>query len=513
LNRDFSTTVANDVVNRLSVDAGSLSSATAGLADQAVASNDNITNALIADADLAVNNYQQLQNGGVTTAQSGSTLNITVDAVELASGGAVTSGSMLSVSGNVQQALAVGNRAVSDISAKATNLGTLPDTGASTALLSTQLVDLGEVLNATSWMDVSAPASMQSSGLEMSNNVSNALATFNQAINTTTVTANNIARTTDAAAFGTSSVNAGGLYSATADHALTNIQEVLDDGGAVNATATLNIANQELGTATVTGIQDSAVSMSGNSATSQATSNNAQNTLNLNATNISATGAVANVQLNAADANADTTGQVLTALSSNGGSIDTVSGSSVTLDSNTFTANARGNQAVNALNAQVGASYASDYLSGADSIVTTSSPVSASASGAFAVLNNQGNTGAIFATVTGAVRAAFDNANGSLSSLNGSVVSVSGNTFASNAIGNFAQNTISASARPGGTAPMSMTSMQNNSGAITASSSGVTMGVTLASGLTNGSSSLIGGNSITSSATGNSVRNRIVRGN
>jgi hypothetical protein len=41
----------------------------------------------------------------------------------------------------------------------------------------------------------------------------------------------------------------------------------------------------------------------------------------------------------------------------------------------------------------------------------------------------------------------------------------------------------------------------------------VIMGVTLASGLTNGSSSLIGGNSITSSATGNSVRNRIVRGN
>jgi hypothetical protein len=272
--------------------------------------------------------------------------------------------------------------------------------------------------------------------------------------------------------------------------------------------------NQELGTATVTGIQDSSVSMSGNSATSQAMSNIAQNTLNLNAlANISATGALNNAQFNLADANANTTGQVTTALTSNGIGIDTVSGSSVMLNSNTFTASARGNEASNALNVQVGASYASDFLSGSQALVNVTSPTAARATGAYVVLNNQENGGAINATVTGSVGAAFDNADSALASLNGSTVSVSGNTFTANAVGNFAMNSISASVRPGGTAPMAITNVQDNFGSITATASNVTMGVTLASGLASGSTSTIGGNSIRSSAIGNSVSSRIVSGN
>lgn len=511
-NLDFATTVANDAVNRLSVNAGDLDTATVNPTNLLPIAVLRVNDDLEADADHAINNYQLLQNTGSTSAEAAVTLGITVDPNELASGGAVTSDSSLSVSGNEQQALAMGNRATSSLSATATNLGDIDgDPGASTALASLQTVEANETLASTSWMDVSAPASMQSSSLELSKNVTNAIATFNQAINTTSVTGTNVATTTAGPNQGNAEFLGGAsVPRSRADHALMNSQSV-GANSSVTAEASLNLYNQELGASTVTGIQNSSIMMSDNSANAQATSNVAENTMNLTAlSNISATGAVTNSQDNGASVTATTFGAVNLGLEGNGVGVDTMASSSAALDSNSFSAGARGNNALNALNIDVGSNY-SGGVSGASTQATPDSGT-ASAVASYAVLNRQSNTADISATVQGSVQASFGL--GSAATLDSSTMSASGNTYMASAFGNVAQNTMTASARPGGTMPMAMTNSQNNSGDVTATANGVSIGVGVSANgnPVSGSSVGISGNTIRASSVGNSVTTRMSSG-
>jgi hypothetical protein len=515
--------VANNAANLVSVNATTLS-ASAGLPSGNVTSGGHVitpggnvttTPTVTALADYAVSN-NQAATGDVTASTYGS------DSITASAIGPNISGSALSVSNNSQAATAEANLAGTTLDVTATN------SGATGALVSYQTSTGNVTANSgdaslvtppdsgeaslkvlTVGQTVMAPGAITDSSLTMSGNTNSALAVMNDATNTVTASGANLltantSQTNATAAITQATSSAPGSAVANADYSLTN-QQTAGTGLAVTATATTQVLNSDSATQTTTGLIDSSAALDDNTTSAKAYSNRADNTLTLSGANVTATGAVANSQSNAAAVNADVASTVLFSLNGtpgDGSSAPAASGSSISVSGNSAQAQGVGNQATNALNATPSANY------GAQGGSQSSSAAGASAS--YAVLNDQSNSGAVSAAGTGSYMVALNATPAGSSPVSGSTITVQNNSLNVGAYGNSAANSVTLTALNSGGATAALDSVQTNTGSINATATNVSFGVTIGSPGAVGSSISVANNSITAHAVGNAVSNAVV---
>lgn len=308
--------------------------------------------------------------------------------------------------------------------------------------------------------------------------------------------------------------------------------------GSVDSSATLNALSLDGSTGLVQLLGDvvaSNLKLNDNFTQSSAAANRATNNLSLSAdTSLEATGTVANIQGSSA---AVTSIALMQGGIVNAGDLPATPGgtfpyglgaaelrlSSVEVDNNATQAVARGNTATNLLNASSAAGIATgttfteaSAVIGQAYTTTSGSPVTIDDGGIlaradYAMLNAQTNTGPVTARVDGSFGGVLNSGAVDRSSL-----SVSGNSLAADAIGNYAGNTINVAAGTPNSTPMaSIASAQINAGNVTATAVGgsTTFGQFAGSGALVGSlarsSVNVTGNSVSARAVGNSVVNRI----
>ncbi|WP_301584102.1 hypothetical protein [Halomonas alkaliantarctica] len=424
----------------------------------------------------------------------------------------VVDSSSITLSGNIQQAMAVSNNIANTLMLSGTNNGNDDGQGVTSSLASWQeQTGTTNAVAANSDLTLSAPAQLTDSTTEITNNASVAMAVLNEASNMASIDFTNLGTSANLAGLGTptqATLDASATAYGTADNLVSNIQLANATDSTVSSTASLEAINQEAAAgAFANGVNASNIGIMGNVAQAQSVANLANSTLNLNADgNLSATGGVVNFQENAVATSANALGALGTSLDTTGTAITTLNGSSVRVDNNRVVATGVGNQATNVLNVTAGAGYQSPSAAGATASGATNTDALATAS--FAVLNAQSNTAGVTATVNGSALANFTGTTGA-ATVDGSSLSVSGNRFAATATGNSATNLMTASTLPSGNAGMALTSSQVNSGAVLASANSVNIGVNTGGVGTQGSTTSIGGNAITASATGNVVSSRL----
>lgn len=477
----------NVATNTLSVASGTIASGS-GLTTAASQADASLTTV----ADHSVVNQQAVGGGELDSTVAGSFGIATEE-------GAVISGSSLSVSGNSQRAASVANTAANTLSLDGNIVA------AGSALLSAQ--NSFADVSAYSDMEVFAPAAVSASSIDISGNSSTALGVINDATNTSTVSATNIATLGVGALTGEVGNAVLDLedLSAIGDHVLQNMQAATTS---VESTAVASLYNVDREALATSGLSGGSFTMNGNTTYAEASANRAANamTLNGNATQ-GANGGVANLQNSSADVTANATTSAGVALTGAVG-IAAQSGGTATVDGNKTTALAQGNSATNVLNSVAGANYGSSVgTAGVEFSAIGDSSVRATAT----MLNAQSNSGDVAAHSAGTTYAVALNAvsAGNPAIANGTV-SVSGNSVAAQAFGNNAVNRISLAGLNTGTSTVALGSTQSNSGVITASVTGANVGLD-ASGSAGGSSFSVGSNTISANAVGNSVSNIIRR--
>jgi hypothetical protein len=427
-------------------------------------------------ADQALANVQQ-GTGAVSATATGS---VGIDTAALSS----VSGSTLDVSGNSQSAKAVGNTALNSVSLAGANVA------ARSALQSSQSGTAP--VTATSTLELFAPAASADSTVRLSGNSNTALAVTNDATHTLGVSA---ANTQPIGSSGSATLDAGaGLVSGRG-----RPRAVEPPGGrpaaTVDSTASTTIYNDDRAVAGTQGLNNGAVTVSGNSTFAEASANRATNTLTVaSGATQGASAGIANVQQSAAGVTASATtaaGVTLAgALPLNGGSIS--------IDGNTTAALARGNAATNVLESSGGSGYGLAATTGSSSV--GGMPLALNVGASAAVLNSQVNTGAVSATSTGgSYQVAL---NGAGAGVSGGTVGVPGNTLAAQAVGNSAINRVTQTALNTGTPSAAIANYQVNTGAVTATVTSVNFGVGISGAVGNGTLRTTG-NQITASATGN----------
>lgn len=462
---------------------------------------------IVASADHAVNNVQRVGVVDLTTTVA-SEFGIFTQGTGLAAEGEANSAvvsSSLSVSNNTQMATTIANSGTNAVSLSATNLES------SAAVVSTQLSRADVVANST--MSVTAPAANDSSTLEMNANRNQSVATGNTATNTVSVSATNVTsisggeaaaleatyRTDDAYAI------SGLDFTAYADSALMNLQQTID--GSITATATTSVVNLDGrdGTFVTDGVVNSTIEVMRNVTVAEASANRSVNTMTLagGATSDMA-GAVLNAQDNRVDVDAVAAARIGVSLTGDE-DLPAASQSMITVGGNATLGQATGNRATNVLNASalgmtpdpvIGSTAALDDANGTSRTTAT-----------YGVLNMQGNGGDVSAVVTASYGASFALAGGT--AIDASRVSVTGNSVQGVATGNVASNSLTLASLNPGAATSAIGSTQLNTGNI---SSVVTasMGITSAGNVSQ-STLAATGNTISSSAVGNSVTSTMVR--
>lgn len=446
---------------------------------------------LVALADYAVNSVQQTVDGSSSTATVYNTFEI-----DQITDNSITNSS-IAVSDNSVAAEARANTVANSLTISATDLD---GTAISGALNSAQ--DAAGALSsvdATAGMTVRAPVVSSGSSLEMDGNTNSALSNINNAANTLSVSGTNVGSLTDNNALATSSST---YMAASADFALANSQSA--SAATLTATATTNIYNDNFDDTTTAGVLNGSVSVSGNATMAEATVNRAANALNLTGSaNLGATGALTNRQTSSTAATASATSTVAVTVYGDAGAGNTLDNSSLALDGNSTAAMARGNVASNTLSAAAGATY--PLLSGAASGVTDGNY----ASGAFAVLNDQSNSGAVTAQSSNTTYTVVLNG-GTGGNIGASSVSLAGNSVTASAFGNAASNVLNLTALNSATPTAAVSNNQTNSGAITANVTNVTFGFTGTNGTIANSSLRNTANGVNATAVGNSAVNSIV---
>ena len=426
--------------------------------------------------------------------------------------------SRLSVSGNEQYATTRGNVASNEISLSATNM----ETGA--ALVSLQGADAD--IEATSNMDVYAPAANLSSTLDMNDNWNQAVATMNQASNMVSVEATNY----DSITSGWNATlenTIGGIapeditQQAIGDNVVNNIQSAETS---VESTATTQLFNLESGRLTEvgedddvapiasSGIVDSSVNVDRNVTISEAMANRSTNQMQLDGgSSFDGTGGVQNNQYSTADvtATATTVGVLdVEGNDDNNGDEAASDSSSVSMSDNATVANARGNTSTSLLNGMARSFDAPGHQSGGGILSAQISATSEGTSSTFGVLNAQTNSGSVQANATADYTATYRDG-GSTNSVINSRGSVNDNVVQASAVGNASENGISLSALDHGNSSAATGNRQINTGDVQARAS-ATVG-TRSNGNVNGSRLSTSGNSVSASATGNSARSSVTR--
>lgn len=482
-NRTDGRVTGNTATNRISVTATNLDQGSALTTAQA----DLTAGLASASADNALTNSQEIGSGALTTSVSGAF------AITQAATTAVD-GSSLSVSGNTQTATTTGNEGVNRLALSATNLDS------TAALLSVQSSDAA--VSASSTAEVYAPAATLDSTVDMNRNVNQAVATINTVSNAVTVTAENIV----SASIGANAVLDAPATTATADNVLNNIQSATTS---VAASANTTVVNGDGGIGyslpfDTAGIRTSTISLDANRTVAQSTANTAVNAMTLDGgSTLESTGGVLNQQTSSATSTATASSNVALVIGSTTNA--TVDSSTVSIDGNRTTAQASGNVASNALNV----SALSLTASGAGSS-TLNAGVSAGdgTSSTFGVLNNQDNAGAVTATVTEAIYGGIF-ASTATPSVSASSLTLNGNQVVASAVGNSASNSLTLAALNYGTSSAAIGNEQGNTADITAT---ITEARLVLNPVGVGSSTLSTvGNTISSSAVGNSVVSTLIR--
>lgn len=444
-----------------------------------------------ASGDHMLSNLQITGNSELTSVVN-STFSISVgddDSIE---------NSTLTVDGNIQSSRAVANTATNSVQLTATN------TDAGAALASNQISD-AEV-SATSNMAITSPVASDSTSVSLSNNSNLAVGVVNNVTNSLTLSGTNI----EPNFFSRDvllEVDGSGVEGQ-GDNILLNQQFA---NTSATATAVTTIYNQESTALTTDGLQGGSVTISGNSTAAEASANRAVNVANATAgASLGASVGIVNAQ--ASDAVVTATATTNAGVNLAGAPLLTaaVDGGSVTLGQNTTSSLARGNAATNVLNVAAGGNYG-----GLDDLAGTGGYVNAGVGGVdtsarAAVLNVQGNSGAVSASSTQSSYVVALNSGVGNPSVTNATVGVIGNTVSAAAYGNTANNAVTVAALNTGMPTVAVGNVQRNSGPVTASVTTVTYGVTSGLGTVAGSSLGVTGNAITATAIGNNAVTSII---
>jgi hypothetical protein len=445
-----------------------------------------------ADADFALASDQSVAAGSASNAQVFATF-----AIDQAPDQAI-SNATLAVDGNAQVAEAMANTVTNTLSVSGTDMNV--DDDASASLANRQ----GGTANVDASSDMEMFANVQSSAstITLDGNSNRAIGVVNNAANSLTVDGTNIAGT---GANATVTV-AGADTAARGNFVLDNSQTTLA-GSDLDTTATTSIYNNDLVDTASTGIVNGSVSMANNLTFAESSANRASNSVTVagGASN-AAPAALANDQSSAATVNATATSTVGTTLFGTdlATDLEAADGSAISVAGNITQALARGNTATNTMVFTAGADFGT-AVTGANINVSAGN-----ANAAAAVLNSQGNTGAVVASASASYQVALNGGAGAATAavLNGAV-SVSGNTVAASAFGNQANNRIEMAVLNSGNATAAFNNLQSNSGAITATASNVTFASSVTGTVTNGAFRNVG-NAASATAVGNSSITSII---
>ena len=523
-NRVNGAVTGNSAANALSVEAATIAGTTGTDAPDSSVATAGLALMAVGDVDHALVSEQQVSTDATAeTLESTVYGAFTVDtpAPDIANGDTVAiSGTTLDVAGNSVRATSVGNVGDNAVALEGNAIA------AGSALLSRQGGDAA--IAATAGMDVRAPAAVATSSVDMSSNTNTALGVLNDATNAATVSGGSVSTLAAASANADLGFGAPTALGAVADHQVQNAQTAATS---VTSTATTSIANNEAAAEATTGLVDSTLVANGNATYSEASANRATNSLALNgASSLTANGGVSNLQASDATVEANATSNVALTLvgtaANAGASIDAagaLSGSTVTMEGNSTEALARGNRAVNTLEAVAGAGYAATQAADAGSGID---PSGLAVDATYAALNVQVNEGAVSAGSTGATyRIALNNDASSVSvgsaNVTNGTVSLAGNSVTAQALGNSAVNRVSLVGLNTGSPTAAIGNVQANLSSVSATVSGAQLalasaGQSATSGVgsvnpVSGSSFALTGNSVSASATGNSVSNAIAR--
>ena len=360
--------------------------------------------------------------------------------------GAVIAGSTLSASNNTQSAKAVANTGSNAIALAAT------DVSARSALMSSQ--GSAAAVEARSFMQAFAPASVSGSSVKLSNNANTALGVINDVDNKLGVAGGTSSALPAPALIGQGPLPGNTI--AAGDQVLVNRQSA---GASVTSTADTAIYNEDrlvLGNA---GLASSSFTASGNTTYSEAAANRATNAASLAG---GASQSAKTAVLNAQDSSAAVTANANNATRLTLTGPTALAGSSATLDGNVTTAAATGSAATNSIDVKGGA-IVGGLPASATATGGTASSVAASADHALA--NVQVGAGAVSATATGSI--GIDSA--PLSSVNASTLGVTNNSQSAKAVGNTALNSVTLAGSNVG-ARSALQSSQSGTAAVTASS-------------------------------------------
>ena len=510
-NRVSGAVTGNTASNAVSVDAGTIETTLVQPFSSATTPGVAATTDLAAITDHALVSDQRVEGGTAGTLESDVQGSFGIVTPELTTPADVEiSDSTVDVTGNSLRATSVANIGENALDLEGNAIA------AGSVLVSRQAGDAA--VSAASGMEVFAPAAVESSSVDMSSNTNTALGVLNDATNASTVSGTSVDTLDATAAAAGETGNARLSFNVTddelggiADHLVQNLQEAATSVASSAETSLYNVD----GAATATsGLVGSSLTASANVTYSEASANRATNSLALNGgSSLSATGGISNLQVSSADATADATASLgLTLAGDSTATPDptaALAGSTVTVEGNNTEALARGNRAVNTLSAVAGAGYATS--TGAQPARGSAGSGGAQSAATYAALNVQDNGGAVTARSANATYQIALNADPvSNPGVTDGRVSLGGNSVVAHALGNSAVNRVTLAGLNTGTPTAGIASSQTNSGGITAS---VTDGsIAMAStGLAGGSSFSVGGNSVSASATGNSVSNAIAR--
>ena len=464
----------NTATNSVSVTGGNIAAGSGNTV--ATAGNLPLAAGTGAQADHALSNVQQVNEGASLTTSVFGTYAVDTTA------GAAISGSTVSVSNNSQRGSAVANTASNSVALSGNSVATI------TALSSQQ--GSAAAVSASSALELYAPGAVSNSSVALTGNKNVSLGVINDVTNTLAVSGTNVTPVGAA-------VNAN-LTSATAtgDHVLKNNQVATTS---VASTASTRLYNQDQFAAATTGLVNSSVTVTGNSTTAEASANRADNSVALNGAALQGANAgLVNTQNSSAAVTSNATTSATFQLNGTAPATAAALNSGVTIDGNSTTALARGNAATNALNVAAGSSYGT-------STAATAGSTPAGTQATAAVLNTQGNTGAVTSNATGTYQVALNGVGtGTAPGLTNGTAAITGNTVAAQAYGNSATNTLTVTAPATGRPTAAIGNYQTNSGAIVATATGVSYGAGV-TGAVSGSTLRAAGNQVTATAVGNSA--------
>lgn len=464
--------------------------------------NDGTGDELSAEGELVVNSAQS--STATTLGATAVLRGYNEDFGDTTSAGLVDS--TLAMDSNVAQALAVVNQATNRANVSGTDLGATLVVGNSQQAATATTASATTTLGAT--IDGDTLTAVDGSTLRAEGNATTAIGTINSAVNTASVTGTTVSAgvgTNEYASADLDGTAAGAATNAVAAGAVVVNSAQASTAATLGSTATATIgATLTAGTAVGSdAIDGSAVSLSNNATRADASVNVASNTATVSGTTLGAPAVVANTQSSGTNATATALGTVSVTATTDPASGYAATGSSVALNGNSTTAMARGNVASNVLNYEAGASYSVSGTAGTSAIGTTGVDTSQAAA---LVASRQANTGRVSAVASNTAYTVALNtgANGGL--VNGSSVSVSNNTVAASAYGNAVSNQINLVALNTGTPTAAVANWQSNTGAISATASGVQVAINGGANTAfTGSTLRTVGNAVTATAVGNSA--------